>query len=365
MPSLSRAAGASRIVLYITLSSSSLTACSEEQVVARPPQMVRAVKVELSDNVPTATLTGEIRPRVESVTAFRVGGRVARRSVELGDHVEAGDLLASLDPSELETGVASAAAAVDSAEAQHRQAASAFERQEALLASGFTTRRAYDQADEALKAARASLDGANAQLDTARDQLGHAELRAAVSGVVTARNIEVGQVVQTGQPAFTIAGDEGRDAVFSVNESVFARRPGERSIVVGLVGDPAVTATGTVREISPALSGTGTILVKVGLSDPPPSMELGASVSGVAKFRTEQVIALPWQTLTSAAGGPAVWVADPETMTVSIRPVSVGRYDAGKVVIHDGLTPGEIVVSAGAQLLRPGQVVEIAGRTGS
>ncbi|MDK4736949.1 efflux RND transporter periplasmic adaptor subunit [Rhizobium sp. CNPSo 3490] len=249
MRTLPHAAAACRIIACLTLSSTSLTACSDEAAPAHPPQIVRAIAVELTDHTPTVTLTGEIRPQVESVQAFRVGGRVACRAVDVGDHVQAGQLLASLDPAELQTSVTSAKAAVDAARAQHSQAASAFARQKALLAGGITTRRAYDQADEAMRTTRAALDHAEAQLDAARDQLAHAELRAPIAGIVTARNVEVGQVVQAAQPVFTVAGDGPRDAVFSVNESIFSREPEEPSVAVALVSNPDVRTTGTVREV--------------------------------------------------------------------------------------------------------------------
>jgi RND family efflux transporter MFP subunit len=356
---LSRSA-ASWLLVYIALSSTSLTACTEEKVAARPPQMVRAVKVERIEHASSVTLTGEIQPQLESVMAFRVGGCVAARVVDVGDRVVAGDLLASLDPAELQTTVTATAAAVDAARAQHKRAASTFERQQALLASGFTTRRVYDQAEEAIKSASAALDGAEADLAAAREQLANAELRATISGIVTVRKIEAGQVVQAAQPAFTIAADGGRDAVFEVNESIFERDPRSRTITVALVADPEVIATGTVREVSPALNGTGTVTVKVGLSDVPEAMELGAAVSGIATFRSAEAMALPWQALTAGAGGAAVWVADRATGTVSLRSVRVQRYDAGEVLLAAGLQPGEPVVTAGAQLLRPGQQIEIA-----
>jgi RND family efflux transporter MFP subunit len=356
-----RTAGAGRFVILPVLVSTCLAACKDEAQAPQPPQIVRAVAVRLEDHVPTVVLTGEIRPQVESVQSFRVGGRIVARKANVGDHVDAGDLLASIDSAELRTGVAAAEAEVAAAQAELRQAASAFARQQALLAGGFTTRRAHDMADEAERAARASLDAAAAELATARDQLAHAELHAAISGIVTQQQAEIGEVVQASQPVFTIASDGGRDAVFNVNEAIFARQPQQRTIAVSLVSDPSIAATGTVREVSPVLSGgTGTVAVKVGLSNPPQAMALGASVSGLARFRPTRVIVVPWQALSSRDGRPAVWIADPKTRSVSLRPVSVDRYDAGQVLIRDGLTRGEIVVTAGAQLLRPGQVVAFA-----
>ncbi|MDK4736950.1 hypothetical protein [Rhizobium sp. CNPSo 3490] len=89
-------------------------------------------------------------------------------------------------------------------------------------------------------------------------------------------------------------------------------------------------------------------------------MAFGAAVSGVAKFRSGKVIVLPWQALTSSGGEAAVWIVDPVARTVELRPVIVDRYDAGQVFIRNGLAPGEIVVTTGSQLLRPGQQVELA-----
>ena len=107
------------------------------------------------------------------------------------------------------------------AEAQLRVARATFDRQNHLIASGFTTRVAFDQAQEGLRTAEGSLEAANAQLGTAKDALGYTELRADASGVITARSLEVGQVVQAGQPVFSLAQDGERDAVFEIYEAIF------------------------------------------------------------------------------------------------------------------------------------------------
>lgn len=121
---------------------------------------------------------------------------MTERLVDVGDHVAAGDVLARIDPAQQQADVAASDAAVRSAEAQLRQTTSAFDRQKALLAQGFTTRSAYDSAEEAQRTAQGSLDAARAQLQTSRETLSYTELKADAPGVVTARNIEVGQVTQ-------------------------------------------------------------------------------------------------------------------------------------------------------------------------
>jgi multidrug efflux pump subunit AcrA (membrane-fusion protein) len=72
-------------------------------------------------------------------------------------------------------------------------------------------------------------------------------------------------------------------------------------------------------------------------------------------------VEVPPSALTQANGRPAVWVVDPASHTVSLRDVDVARYDPASVVIAQGLEPGDVVVTAGAQVLRPGQKVRLLG----
>ncbi|NBJ13849.1 efflux RND transporter periplasmic adaptor subunit [Microvirga arsenatis] len=340
-----------------------LAACQQQEALPdKPPALVHAQVVELTEYAPTVRLTGEIRARTESDLAFRGGGRITVRNVDVGDHVKADQVLARINPEEQEANVAAAQAAVRAAEAQLRQATSTFERQKTLLARGFTTRREYDAAEEALRTAQGSLETARAQLATAQDQQAQTVLRAGVSGIITERNAEVGQVVQAAQPVFSIAHDGPRDAVFDVQESVFLQEPGDNRVQINLVSDPDVTAVGMVREVSPTVDPTtGTVEVKVGIDNPPQAMTLGSAVTGEARFKPRSVIVLPWSAMFSQVGEPAVWVVDPQTRAVSLRPVTIDHYGSSNVVIRSGLQPGETVVTAGVQSLRPQQIVALAG----
>jgi membrane fusion protein, multidrug efflux system len=134
--------------------------------------------VQLLPRRGSATLTGEVQARLDADLSFRVGGRIVERVVDIGDHVEAGDVLARLDATEQRADIDAATAAVAAAEAQLRVAQSTFGRQRALLADGFTTRPTYDQAQEALRTAEASLEAARAKPGLAKDALACAELSA-------------------------------------------------------------------------------------------------------------------------------------------------------------------------------------------
>lgn len=305
-------------------------------------------------------LTGQIAARIQSELAFRIEGRIASRVVEVGDHVTRGQVLAKLETTQQEADVSAARAGVASAEATLKEAEATFARQKDLIAQGFTTRPNFDNAKQALDGAKAGLDGAKAALGSVEDALANTELRADSDGVVTARRAEVGQVVAVAQAVYTVAQDGPRDAVFEVFEALPAKPPGDKRVEITLLSNPAIRTIGTVREISPTVDAArGTVRVKIGLDDTPPEMSLGAPVQGAGRFNPTDTIVLPWTAFFVEKGKPAVWIVDPNSKTASLRQVDVLGYRTNELVLNDGLKPGELVVTHGGQLLRPGQIVDI------
>lgn len=324
----------------------------------RAPTLVRTEIVQPTEHRSSITLTGDVQARFVAQLSFRVSGRVIERLVDVGAHVKAGELLARIDPAEQRADLEATKAAVTAAESQVHVAAATFKRQESLLANGYTTRAAFDRAQEALRTAQGSLETAKAQLGTAEDALTYTELRAGAPGIITARNIEVGQVAQAAQSVFTLAQDGDRDAVFDVQESAFFRPLDNDTITLTLLSDPHVTAQGRPREVSPTIDPrTGTVRVRIGIENPPAAMTLGSAVTGTARLRTQPRVVLPWSALTSVGRAPAVWIVDPADGKVSLKTVTVSAFETGAVVVADGLKPGEHVVVEGGKLLSPGQVV--------
>jgi membrane fusion protein, multidrug efflux system len=325
----------------------------------RPVRTMTASKGEAGE---TVVLTGHIQAEDEPALAFRIGGRMIERPVNVGDRVEAGQVLAKLDPENELNALRSAEAALVAAQGQLTYARGDFERQRQLLANGHTPRARFDQSQKALQNAQSQVDNTEAQLQIARDRVSWTTLTADAAGTVTARGAEPGEVVQAGQMIVRLARQGGRDAVFDVPAQLLRSAPGDAQITVRLADDPSVTATGRVREVAPQADPvTRTFAVKVGLSDPPEAMRLGATVTGSLKLASEPVIALPASALTELNRQPAVWIVDPKGLTVSLRNVELLRHDPGTVVIAQGLDTGDIVVTAGIQALHPGQKVRLLG----
>jgi RND family efflux transporter MFP subunit len=356
--------GSLNTTIALALLTTLLSGCDDRPTnSAERAAFVRTEIVQLRDRQASVTLTGEVQARFSADLSFRVNGRVLERFVDVGAHVNAGDALARLDPTEQQADLDAATAAETAAESQLRVAQANFDRQKALLVNRFTTQVAFDQAQEALRSAESSLEAAKAQLGTAKDALGYTELRAGAAGVITKRSLEVGQVVQAAQPVFALAQDGERDALFEVYESIFFVDFNADQISLALVSDPSVTATGYVREVSPAIDPkSSTVRVKVAIRNLPAAMTLGSAVAGTAKTKPVAQITVPWTALTSLGSKPAVWIVDPATKTVSLKTIEIGSYEAGTIVVKAGLEPGERVVVDGGKLLSSGERVTDEGR---
>jgi RND family efflux transporter MFP subunit len=332
---------------------------AEEEPVAevRP---VRVMKIETRAIGDTVTLTGNVQARTEINQSFRIDGRLIERNVDVGDRVKPGQLLARLDPLNEEAALQSARAQLGAAQAQNVEARTSQGRLRDLLKENAVSRASFDQADALLKVTQSQVETAQSQVTLAQNRVNYTRLYADVAGTVTARGPEPGEVVQAGRMVVQVAREGARDAVFDVPAQVKNSAPSNPDITVSLTSDPSVTAAGQVREVSPRADPvTGTFSVRVRLLNPPAAMRLGLTVTGRMKLDTAPAIDIPASALNRSGSGASVWVVDPKTGTIAARPIEVRAYDASRIQVTSGLSPGDLVVTAGVQALRPGQKVRI------
>jgi RND family efflux transporter MFP subunit len=356
-----RRAGAAlpRTPVLVIAAASLLAACAPEvEAVAPEARPVRTVTVERSQASVTKTFTGRVEAQDEVALGFRIAGRISENDLKLGDRVKPGQVLARLESQNEMNALRTAQANLAAAQGQLTQARNHFERMDTLLRDGWTTRARHDEASTALQTAQSRVDDAEAQLKTAKDLVSFTELKADAPGIVTVTGPRAGEVVQAGQTIVTLARQDGRDAVFDVPAQLIHAAPPDPEVIVRLADEPAVTAVGRVREVAPAADPvTRTFEVKVGLTDAPEAMRLGATVTGSIEMDATSAIEVPATALTKFNGQPAVWIVDPSTLTVSMRNIDVLRYEPSTVAVSHGLDTGEIVVTAGVQALHPGQKV--------
>ena len=338
-----------------------LAGCKPEDVPVQPP-LVRTLVVDPQPISENRYAIGEVKPRYESDLSFRVAGKVLSRLVDVGAQVKKGDTLATLDTQDYQNRLRSAEADVGSAEAELVEAQGTEGRKAKLLQDGWTPRATYDTALRNLRAAQARLAAATANRDLIRDQLNYTELKADFDGVITAVGAEAGQNVDAGQMVVKLARPDEKDGVFNVAETAFTDvSDSHPEVMVSPLSNPDLTVEGVVREISPVADPTTrTYTVKVTLKSPPPQLRFGMSIAGRLKGNSSLAVALPPAALFEKDGSPAVWLFDDQSGSLSLRPVTVARYEANTVIIGSGLAKGDVVVTAGVNTLTVGQKVRLA-----
>ncbi|ALD96794.1 MULTISPECIES: efflux RND transporter periplasmic adaptor subunit [Pseudomonas] len=340
----------------------SLSACSAGKPAEKALVRVVAQPVALLNVASSVTLTGDIQARKVTEQSFRVSGKLIKRYADVGDRVRVGQVLARLDAREQKTELASASAEVAVRQSRLYLAEQNYQRQQVLLPKGYTNLSEYQKARSGLDSARADLAALQAQQANAREQVGYTELFAAADGVVTARYAEEGQVVQAATTIFSVAHDGEREAVFSAYESLLRADQTGAAVIVSPLGQPEIQLTGIIREITPIVSAAnGTLRVRVALQGAAAPLALGSVVSARLQTQSQIAFALPWSVLSRTQGQPAVWRVDAEAR-VRLTPVKVLRYEQGQVIVSEGLSEGDRIVSRGLQFLYPGQRVEVAER---
>ena len=351
-----------------------LTACSQPEPPAVIVPSVRTETVTALASSNPAQLAAEVRARTETRLAFRVGGKLLERPVQVGDAVRKGQLIARLDPQDLKLAEDAAQAGVNVAQAQLDAARNDWQRAQDLLRQGFISQAEFDRRDAAWKSIQAQVAQAQAQHRLQSNQSQHTTLRADGAGVVTAVEAEPGMVLAAGQGVVRVAQAEGQDIVFQIPEDqlewVHSLRGQRAAVGVSLWSEGGGTAVSsqprrqaTVREVAAVADpATRTFQVKAELlpmkGAPLPALGQTATVTlQPAVKASTATVSLPMAAVFERQGRSTVWVLDGQAMTLKAQPVELGAPAGAKVTVTAGLQPGQEVVTAGVHTLAEGQKV--------
>jgi membrane fusion protein, multidrug efflux system len=339
-----------------------LVACGKEPAAAEPVRAVRTLTVGQLSGATTRDYAAEVHARIESKLAFRVGGKITQRPINLGDRVKGGQPLAQVDPADLRFGQDAARAGLAAAKVNYEQTAVDYKRYQDLHAQGFIGTAELERRNSALEAARAQFDQARAQAGMQANQAAYAALTADSPGVITAVYADVGAVVGAGTPVVSLAHDGPRDVVFAVPEdqlAVFRKLQGKPGGVGVTLWGGSTTIPATIREVAAAADpASRTFQVKADL--PAGAAELGQTATvHVELAPADGKLRLPLQAVAGRDQQSYVWVLDKASMKVREQPVVVLRPEGDTLVLDSGLKTGDTVVTAGAHVLTPGQQVSL------
>jgi len=353
--------GQSKLIVTMIFSALFLSACSDSKAPEPSPRPVRVVSVQYKQTATTARYSGEIRVRHESPLAFQVGGKLVKRLVDVGSAVERGQLLATLDQTDVRLDEAGAAAQLAAAQAELELARKDLGHLANLREKDLASQAALERRLDQVHAAEAHAAAAKASQGSYARKSGYAELRADHAGVITAVNAEPGQIVAAGQSIVRLAQTLEKEAVISVPENRLQDLQAASAIRVNLWADPERYYQGRLREVSPGVDEVlRTYTVKVSVPDADAGVGLGMTATvHVQKAEPQPVARLPLTALTQDNGRPAVWVFDPAAGTVEPRNVTMAGYDEESAKLLDGIADGELVVTAGVHKLLAGQKVRL------
>ena len=392
-------------ILVIVLAATGLTGCGgnrggPRQGEGEPPAVVisRAVEGALAGGT---VVSGKVEALVSANVISKISGKVAEITVDVGSTVNAGDLLVRLDADEMAAAVQLAEASLQktresdlpslrnqaqanltSAEATYKNAEAEYERSKALLSGSVISRQAFDQVEKSYLLAKSAYDSAKSNLDivensTIPDTIRQAEAQLAqaranyansiitspISGVVTARNINPGELAGSNNSVVSLVNLDKVVVRADVGENFINTMKDGSEVALKVSAASAASFKGTVTNIALAANPvTKAYPVKIEIPNPEHVLKPGMFAEAELKGNSVEGIMVPREALVKSGEKDAVWVVSEGAARK--REVVAGASDGKNVIISSGLTAGEDVITSGQEALTDGGVVAIA-KTGS
>ncbi|PPK85217.1 RND family efflux transporter MFP subunit [Neolewinella xylanilytica] len=362
-----------------------LAACggtTEEVAVDPPVRAIRADRVTISDGTSVQTFNGVAEAAGRTPLSFRVAGTLRSLPVNLGQRVNRGQLIATLDPADLQVQQSLAAAQrqasqaqVESAETQLIAARAAYDRTSRLYENNSVSLSQFEQvrsefqsAQAQVEAARSQLEASGAQARAAGNQVAYTRLTAPFSGVITEKHVEENEYAGSGKAIVTLSTEENPEVEVNVPEDFVGRLSSGQRVEVTFSSIPGRTFPGTISEVAYAAAGSPSYPVTVSVSDQTEAIRPGMAATvrfhlGESTGPRDSLIVAPIASVSEGPDGRFVFRLEPgarDDQYVARRvPVDIGDYTTAGFVIREGLRPGDLVATAGLNQLIDGMPVRL------
>ena len=340
----------------------------EEEIMQEIIRPVRYMQAYSTGGTRVRTFSGITQAGLESNLSFKVPGTVQRITVKVGDEVRVGQILAQLESSDYELQVQQAEAALSSARAQARNADANYNRIRTLYENNSASKSELDAARAASESATASVESAEKQLELARLQLSYTTLEAPAGGDIAQVNVEINENVQAGQPVIMLTSGTQTEVRVSIPEVLIGQINEGEKVTVTCDAIPGKECTATVLEVGVAATGVGTTFpVTVQLDEKPEMIRPGMAANVSFLFKSEderERFIVPSHAVIEDRGGRFVYVVDPIPGEegygiVHRRTVAIGDLIADGIEVFEGLSDGDLVITAGVSRISDGQKVKI------
>ncbi|UJX39252.1 efflux RND transporter periplasmic adaptor subunit [Desulfovibrio sp. JY] len=349
-------------LLFIAALSLCLAGCHEAESSTPFRPVVNTMRIALDRGTERRTYSGVIVARHEVQESFRVGGRIEKRLVDVGDHVREGQVLATLDEKDLRLSVESAQAELKAAISNRDQTSSDEKRYATLLSKQVVSKSEYDLKHLSADEARSRVERADSALKLAISQLGYAKLLSSTDGVVTKTSAEAGQVVALGQSVVTVAQKGALEVLVDIPERRLQDIKGTKA-EISLWSSHDARYRAVLRETAPSADpATRTYAVRYSLSDADASVHLGMTATlHLSETSDTPTARIPASALLNQGSGPGVWRVNAQTGQLTFVPVTVDHYTEGDAYVRsDQLAAGDTIVTAGVHKLDKGLTVRLA-----
>jgi len=336
--------------------------CGKKDEIAQTEPLVQTQKISVDSSTNMSTYAGNVRGRYEKEMSFQVTGKVLTRKVQVGDKVHAGELLMVIDPKDIVQQVNQNTAKVNSAHAQLVLAQANLQRYQALYEQAAVSASTIDQYQANYDAAVAAYQEAVAASEQGKNSLSYTELRADSDSVVSAINVEAGQVVSAGQTVLTLVETSDLEVEINVPENRLKYMRIGTPVNVSFWALDKTQVNGSVREISPMADATArTYKIRISIPQIPDGLQLGmtASVNTTDEGTTTNEIStmVPMTAIYQTGDKPSVWVVN-DDHTVSLKMVEAENLGENQVKVK-GLSIGDVIVTAGVNKLQDGEKVKV------
>jgi len=351
-----------------------VSGCSSDE--AAPPE-VKYTAVETM-TAGTGTLkdefaySGKVTPSREINVMSAVAGKVSRVNYAVGDYVEEGAVLFSLEKTDVQNNINILTASMGAAEANIAvsqisldTAQDALEKNKTLREAGAISQHTYEQiessykqAQAGLEAAIASRDSVAAQIASAQKTLGDCDVKSPMSGIVSACNVKAGEFMSQAMAPFSIIQTDSVKIEVNVSEQIINSLASGQSVEVKVSSVSAEPFLGVIETVSPAANQTGGYPVKIVIENPEGTLKSGMFGEAVfTKGIAENAVVLPREAVITKNGESYVFVV--KDSVVHKQNVEIGIDTGEDIEIKSGLAAADEVVVKGQTYLVDGETVNV------